>query len=158
MVLRESFEPEVKHLTLSVSIDELWTIHKYVRRGRDQEGQEFDKNFMIQVFNGIASISSKSRDEQSKAQWELTCEDNDLWQITRLVDMDYARGGNFVGHGLLVKVFSLLTAEDRDGEELVGSVEEFFRKKDEDVKHSSASADTGEDSGAGNGAGASNVA
>lgn len=96
---------------LSLTLDELWAIHKYVRRTREQEGQEFDKDFMLEVFRGIATLECKPRDEQAQATWELPCEESDLWQISRLVDMEYCRGGKYTGYSLLTKTMRCLTEE-----------------------------------------------
>lgn len=99
-------------MQLQLGLDELWACHKYVRRTREQEGQEYDKAFMLQMYRGIVALESLSREEQGTATYDIECEDGALWQVTRLVDMEYCSGGRYTGRSLLIKVMRALTADE----------------------------------------------
>lgn len=92
---------------------ELWAIHLFLRRGKEQESQEYSKELMIQVYQNIIAIRQTPNTEWNNQECILELSDADLWQCTRLIDRNYSKDGRPIGEDMLIKVFAKLV-EDKE--------------------------------------------
>lgn len=94
---------------LYITLEEAWAIHDNVRQ-KDNQGEEWDKDFMVLVMEVILELGNKAPTTLAP----LVVNAGDLWQIDRQVDRMLKVGNEFVGMTLLTKVMELLVKGRND--------------------------------------------
>ena len=95
---------------LSLTRDELWAIHDYVRQ-HDKLGQEWDKDFMTRVMKAIMEV----QDNPLHTATLLIFLEDELWQIDRQVSSALMIGTQPVGRNLLIKAIRLILKTRQEG-------------------------------------------
>ena len=98
---------------------ELWAVHDYVRQGAPPDyGREWAQDFERRVMAAILAAGG-----EPNRTVPITLEETELWLIDRQVPSALMVGTQRVGHDLLLKVMTALTAPAADPDTGPGTME-----------------------------------